>query len=82
MKIEINWCNIDEFMIGAMSCIGEDDYDSFRMLTIGFLFFEISIIDYIKEDSQHLLQVQLAERILLYGIDKRKSGSAKYYGST
>jgi len=47
MKIEGNFCAIDELTLGLMMSYGEDENGEFHMTTIGLLIFEINIIKYI-----------------------------------
>lgn len=48
MKVEGNFCDIDELTIGFMMAYGEDDNGQFHMITIGLLIFEINFIRYIE----------------------------------
>ena len=48
MKIEGNFCDIDELTIGLMMAYGEDENGQFHMTTIGLLIFEINFIRYIE----------------------------------
>lgn len=49
MKIEGNFCDIDELTFGVFAAYGEDELGSFHMVTIGIIFFEVNFIKYKKE---------------------------------
>lgn len=46
MKIEGNWCAIDELSLGVFMAYGNDEHGDFHMISIGFLIFEINILTY------------------------------------
>ena len=48
MKIEGNWCGIDELTLGLFMAYGNDEHGDFHMTTIGLLIFEIYFIRYMK----------------------------------
>jgi len=47
MKVEFNINDIDELSLGLFMANGEDEIGQFKMLTFGFIFFEINFINYI-----------------------------------
>lgn len=47
MKIEGNWCALDEITLGFFMSYGVDDHGDFHMITIGLLVFEINFIKYV-----------------------------------
>jgi len=47
MKIEANFCDVDELTLGLFMAYGEDEDGSFHMVTIGLLIFEINFIRYL-----------------------------------
>jgi len=50
MKVEGNFCGIDELTIGISMNYGEDEVGSFHMIALGLLFFEISLIKYLNTE--------------------------------
>lgn len=46
MKIEGSFCSVEDSLLGLMTCVGEDENGEFSMVSIGFLFFEFSLIIY------------------------------------
>lgn len=48
MKVEGNFCGIDELSLGFHMSYGEDEIGSFHMVSIGLLIFEVSIIRYLS----------------------------------
>jgi len=46
MRVEIELCQPDEFLLGLIMTSGEDDDGEFNMFSIGFLFFSINFIKY------------------------------------
>ena len=48
MKIEGNFCGIDELTIGLMMAYREDENGQFHIMTIGLLIFEVNFIKYIE----------------------------------
>ena len=47
MKVEGNFCRLDELTLGLFMAYGEDENGKFHMTTIGFFIFEINLIWYI-----------------------------------
>ena len=48
MKIEGNWCALDEITLGIFMAYGNDDNGDFHIITFGLLIFEINFITYIR----------------------------------
>jgi len=51
MLIETNFCGIDEISFGIFMAYGDDDNGDFHITTLGFIFFEIVMINYINSDD-------------------------------
>lgn len=49
MRIEINWCMLDEISIGMHMYYGTDPIGDFHSIHFGFLFMEVSIYNYIQD---------------------------------
>ncbi len=47
MKIEFSVCDLDDFLLGIISCVGEDEDGPFKMVSVGILFFQVDFITYI-----------------------------------
>ena len=48
MRVEGNYCNIDELTLGLFMAYGKDEHGEFHMTTLGLLVFEINLIVYIN----------------------------------
>ena len=46
MKIELQFCDLDEMSLGLTMNYGEDQYGEFHMTTFGFIIFEINLLKY------------------------------------
>lgn len=47
IKVEGNFCGLDELSIGLFMSYGEDEVGSFHMTSLGLIIFEINLIKYI-----------------------------------